>query len=224
MKKYGLSLLILLMFAPLVMSAKGNAAPDTISARRAFLELPAHVIDLLPQETRLDMVAYWDVDSIWDAPNEFAGISKLTALTPNYAEVSITPVSTMQIKVLPYGKDGNVVMTVYTTGGAGESKDSDIRFYDASMKELEASKFFKTPLLKDFFKFEKGSKMKMKDIEEMMPFYTIDFTTDPEKNILTGVLTPDDFLTVEDMKLVTLYLKPSIVYQWDGKRLKLMDK
>lgn len=201
------------------LSAKGKEAPDTISARRAFVEMPALVLDLLPVDTRLDMLAYFDADSIWDATNEFEGKSRLVNVTPDYLKVDITPVTSMQIKVL-HAPKGDVVLTIYTTGGDGESKDSDIRFYDASMKELDASKYFKVPLLKDFFNIPKGSATKMSEIEDLMPFYTIDFNASPDNDTLTGTLTPGDFLTVEDMKIVSLFMQPTVTYTWDGKKFK----
>lgn len=221
MKKYLLTILLSVIFSQISIHAKNKEIPDTISARRAFIEMPALVLDLLPKDTRLDMLAFWDVDSVWDATNEFEGKSRLTALTDDFAKVEITPVSTMQIKVLPYGKNGQVVMTIYTTGGDGESKDSDIRFYDTAMNELDSSKFFRIPDLKEFFSFPKGSKTKISEIEDIMPFYTIDFEASATDDTLTGRLTPGDFLTVEDLKLVSLFMVPEIKYIWNGKNFKL---
>ncbi|MDE5796892.1 MAG: DUF3256 family protein, partial [Muribaculaceae bacterium] len=82
---------VLTLLAP---EASGASRGDTISARRAFVELPATTLDLLPHDTRLDMLDYFDVDSIYRAPNTMDGRSWLETVTPNYVKLVMTSVST----------------------------------------------------------------------------------------------------------------------------------
>ena len=216
-------LAIILTAIPILSIAKKSEAPDTISVRRAFLEMPAMVLDLIPKDTRGDMLIYFDNDSIWEAQNALDGRSKLMEVTPDYLKVNVTSVSQLQLKVL-HGKKGDVVMSIYTVGTEdGGTIDSDIRFFDTSMSELDGSKYLSIPQLKDFFEFPKGSSTKMSDIEEMMPFYTLMADASPESEEITMTLTPDGFLSVEDMNLVRLFMKPTLKYSWDGNKMKIKN-
>lgn len=220
MRKKLLAALIVALFCPLLLQARTKEGPDTISARRAFVEMPALVLDLLPKDTRLDMLDFYDVDSVWQAKNEFGGNSSLQTVAPDYLKVKITPVSDLQIKVLRNSKGNDVVMTIYTTGDDEGSRDSEVRFYDTSMQELDARKYFEAPRLRDFFEIPKGSITKMKEIEELIPFYTIEYTAAPGSNAVEGRLTIGELLTMEDMKIVSLFMKPEIKLLWNGNKLK----
>ena len=85
--------------APAVVQAAEPA--DTLTARYVFENLEIPAIDLLSRSTRLDMAAYHDVGRRYDARNELGGISTLDSLTNNYASVTLTPVSSLQLMTLP---------------------------------------------------------------------------------------------------------------------------
>lgn len=215
-------LLILILSLPGAMPAlaKSAVSADTISARRAFVEMPATVLDLLPRSTRLDMLDFFDVDSVYQAPNAMEGLSHLETVTPDYLKVDITPISSLQFKVLKDNKGADVVMTIYTTGGGDESKDSDIRFYNSSMVELPREKILVLPQLKDFFSIPPGSVTTMKEIEQMVPFYTMEFNASPGSNDVIGKITVGEFMDPDDYNIARLFEKPSIKMIWDGKKLK----
>lgn len=215
-------LVALLMVLPVMAFARKPETPDTISARRAFVEMPVDVLDLLSKGVRLDMLDYFDNDSIYEGRNEFDGHSRIVEANRNYIKVEVTPASVLQIKILPTSK-GEMAMTVYTVGADKDSKDSEVRFFDASMQEMDGSKIFKMPELKDFFRIPKGSVTKMSEIEEMMPFYTVDIKATAENDNITAELTPGDFLSVEDMNIVSLFMEPVLTYIWDGKKLKMKN-
>lgn len=209
------------MSLPAVGFGKKSEVPDTISARRAFIEMPVLDLQLLPRDTREDMLIYFDNDSIWRARNAFQGYSSLDTVTPDYLKVNVTPVSTLQIKVFP-GRKGDTVMTVYTVKSeGGVTGDSEVRFYDASMRELPANKYFKLPSLKDFFIVPKGGTVSKKDLEAEMPFYTLEITAGPGSEDVTVTFHPDDYLSMEGKSRITPYLHPDIKYNWDGGKLKI---
>lgn len=212
------AIVVLTIAAPFASFAKEKS--DTITARQAFINMPATVLDLLDKSTRMDMLDYFDTDSIWSAINEYNGMSRLQTVTPDYLSVEITPVSNLQIKILEDKKGNDVVMTIYTTGKPGETLDSDIRFYNTAMQELPTAKYLELPKLKDFFEFPKGSSTKMKEIEELLPFYSVNYKAAPGNNTVTGELITGDFVNLEDKKIVTLFLKPEIQLFWDGNKLK----
>lgn len=212
-------LIFIMMVIPAIGFAKKSEMPDTISARRAFLEIPSLSFDLLSKERRGDMLIYLDNDSIWKARNAFDGYSYFEEVAPDYLRIRVTPVSTLQIKVFS-GKKGDTVMTVYTVENEeGGSGDSEIRFYDTSMNEVKASKYFKIPNLRDFFSLPKGSAVTMKEIEKMMPFYTVQIVASPGSDDITSVLSPEDYMSIEGYDLIKPFKLPGLVFQWDGNKL-----
>ena len=214
-----LIVLILSMVTLLPSPAKSVVSTDSITARRAFVEMPATVLDLLSKSSRLDMLDFFDVDSIYRAVNALEGFSYLEKVTPDYLKVVITPVSTLQFKILKDKKGNELVMTIYTVGGDSDAKDSDIRFFNAELEELDRSKLLKLPLLKDYFDVPRGDKTALNEIEQLVPFSTVEFEAAPSSNIVTGKLTVGNFMSQEDYGIVRRYERPGISLVWDGKTL-----
>ncbi len=211
-------------------SSVGASRVDTISARRAFVELSATTIDLLSRDTRLDMLDYFDVDSIYRAPNTMDGRSWLETVTPDYLKVVMTSVSTLEIKILPGGKRGDTVMTIYTIGGGTQAADSEVQFYDAALRPLDASKLFKPAVLFDFVEVPKAPKEKSntqeapltkRDIESLVPFPTVEYLASPENTNLTGRLTVGKYMDIESYQRLEPYLTGPVTYRWDGSRFRL---
>lgn len=224
MSKFGYFLIFAVAFLSFMpCMARIAVSSDTISARYAFMEMPASVLDMLSKDTRFNMLAYYDNDSIFKAPNNLKGSSYLERVTDNFLDVKITEASTMQLKVLKT-KDGNdIVMVIYTTGREGESPDSDIRFYDSDFNELQKDKYFPAPKLSEFFDL-RGYKTSMKEIEAMLPFYSILFQANPDTDNISGRLVLDDILTTEDRKIVDILVIPSVTFEWNGKRYKAIKQ
>ena len=214
-----LIVLILSMVTLLPSPAKSVVSTDSITARRAFVEMPATVLDLLSKSSRLDMLDFFDVDSIYRAVNALEGFSYLEKVTPDYLKVVVTPVSTLQFKILKDKKGNELVMTIYTVGGESDAKDSDIRFFNAELEELDRSKLLKLPLLKDYFNIPRGDKTALNEIEQLVPFSTVEFEAAPASNIVTGKLTVGNFMSQEDYGIVRRYERSGISLVWDGKTL-----
>lgn len=198
--------------------AKDSAVGDTISVRRAFVEMPGSILDLINRSTRLDMLDYYDADSLWMAPNALEGRSVLKKVTSDFIELQITDVSTLQIKVLPLKGKGDVVAACYTIASANASNDSELRFFDASMQELPTKDFFKPLRLKDFFDIPKGSLTSMDEIREMVPFPTVEYNLEADKPELTARLTVKEYINQDDIKILELFQKPQLRFEWDGKK------
>ena len=222
--KIRLALFLTLTFA-VFMPQKINSKehhPDTIphlDARTVFKSLQAPSIEILSKTSRLDMLDYWDVDSVYKASNAMEGLSWLIDLTDTYLKVQITKVSTLEIKILPYKKE-QIVMTVYTVGAETQASDSQINFYDAFLTELETDKYFDDPELKDFFEIPKGSITNMKEIKQMIPFPTVAYSASPDNDNLTAILTVKEFINEDDWNIIKLFLKPSITLEWKKDKFK----
>lgn len=197
-------------------------AKDTITAREAFGKMPQTLIDLLPESTRLDMLDYFDTDSLAERPNLMRGMSKLITVTPDYLRVRITSVSDMQIKILPY-KRNNIIMTIYTVGNEGDAQDSQINFYTEDFNEIPVSKLARLPELNDFINIPSGIKdMSVKEIESRLPFFTTLYEAYPGNDKVTARLTIGKYLSQESLDFVMPWLKDELQLEWSGKKLSLI--
>lgn len=218
--------LLPLMFAMTVAvpSFGTGAATAPITAREAFVELPLEVLDILPRSRRLDMLDYFDVDSLWQAPNTLGGPSVLESVTDTSLTVNLTPVSRLQVCILPCtGKEtANLVMTLYTIGADDDAPDTEINFLSPDMKAMYAKDFFRQPGLKDFLEVPKGSGMKSKDLEQAVAFPTVSYSFLPgNEPQLEGRLTVSPLLGEETRKLISSYLRPSLSWTWTGRKWQL---
>lgn len=197
----------LVMALCLVTSVAGHAsinATDTLTASKVFADIPLEVLDLIRPSARLDMLDYYEqADSILTVQNALGGESRLEQLTPDYLKVAVTPVSTLEIKLLQSGKSP-VIMILYTT-----NSDTEISFFDSNFSPLATTKFLKVPTLTDFFDL-KGSKISGKELREKFPFTTIQYSTGPGSTPLTATFTTLETLSEEDRDLFTPLLSAPI--------------
>lgn len=206
--------------------APARQQPDSLTMREAFRRLPLEIVDMLTQSTRLDMMDYLDADSLWHAANTLGGESWIESATPDLMTVRLTPVSKLQMAFLPRLKasDPQLLAVAYTIGSRSdldpEAADTQLWFFDSSMKPLEVKRFFTQPRLKDFFSFPKGAKTTMREMEEAIPFpsYSFTFATPSE---LEGELTISPVLALEDRKLVDMF-RVSRRWRWNGRRFELV--
>lgn len=197
-------------------SAQEKPGDSTLTARKVFEQIQSPALELLRQTSRLDMLDYWDVDSVYVVKNAMNGASYLQEMTPDYLKVSVTPVSSFEIKLLPV-KEGQIIMTIYTVGGERQASDSQIDFYDSKLRHLDSKRYYSAPDLKYFFNIPKGSETSMKELREMIPFPTVEYSASPDTDNLTAKLTAGEYMNVDDRNIMQLFLRPEIVMQWKGK-------
>lgn len=212
----GICALSLTAFFIVPVSAQVKPGDSALTARSVFENLQAPALEILGPSSRLDMLDYWDADSVHNVTNALSGLSNLETVTDDYLRVRVTPVSTLDIKLLPV-KGGNLVMTVYTVGGDGQALDSEIDFYDANLNKLDKALYFKTPDLKAFFDIPKGSATSMKEIREMIPFTTVEYSLTPGSNDLKARLTVGEFMNQDEWNIAKIFLRPEVVIPWKGK-------
>ncbi|MCH5227096.1 MAG: DUF3256 family protein [Muribaculaceae bacterium] len=193
---------------------------DTITARSIFEKIHLSALEILPRSTRLDMLDYWDVDSVHKVTNVMEGLSWLEQVTPSYLKVHISAVSTLEIKLLS-AKKNPIVMTIYTVGDDVQAQDSQVKFFSIDLQELDSSKYLQMPQLKDFFDIPKGSTTKMKEIEDMIPFPTLAFSANPENDNLKARLTVEQYINQDDWNIARLFVKPYITLIWEKEKYKV---
>ncbi len=201
------------------LSCPAAAPSDTLTARKVFAEAPLEVLDMLRPTTRLDMLDYYtEADSIFAATDALGGKSRLVTVADDYMKVSVTPVSTLEIKILPYKKDF-IAMTLYTVGGDSIAKDTEIKFFDSNLKELPADRCLKNLDSKSFFSL-KNSDISKKDFRELVPFESVLYTTGPGETPLTATFTTLTALSQESRERLKPLLTPSLTGIWTGTAYK----
>ena len=188
------------------------------TARDAFTYLNLRALEILKRTTRLDVLDYWDADSIYKATNAMKGESWIENCTPDYMRVRLTPVSTLELKMLPTKKDGMLTMVIYTVGGEAQAEDSRIIFTDEKLHLVETEKHFKTPKIERFFDIPKGSLTSMKEIKEMIPFPTVVYEASPTDYSIKARLTVGEYMNIDDYNIVKLFLRPEVSMTWNEKK------
>lgn len=217
------SVVCLCVWAPGVRAAT-LPADSTVTASSEFLKLPIDVLDILPESTRFDMLVYFENDSVYHAPNALEGTSYLKTVTPDFLEVQITDVSSLQLKLLPTKKGDPIVMTLYTVGGGGQAPDTDIRFFTADLRELSRDRFFPAPRLREFFSIPKGSITTMKEIEQTVPFPTVEYSASASSTDVKAKLTVGAYMNQDDYNVIRLFEKPGISFVWNGSKYRLQKQ
>lgn len=212
-----ISALLVSLFCADALSAKTVIARDTLTARDAFINYPATSLELLTRSMRLDMLDYYDADSICKIRNTMGGVSYLEMVKPDYLKVVLTDVSTLEIKILPY-KKGEVVMSIYTVGSVTQAPDSDVRFFNEDMKQLETKKFFKTPELTDFFDLKNNPGVTINDIEHLVPFPSIVYNVSQDENVMSARLTVGHFLDKDSKEKLQKLEKRQLIMRWNNKK------
>lgn len=210
--------LIILSLLPLMVWA--IPTDSIMNVQDAFIAIPQSRLSILPESVRRDMVDYLSVDSMPTLRNVYMGECRVTKSAPDFLEVQLTKVTTLQVKQLDRKKGQPIFMTIYTIAGDGMAADSTVEFYDSSMQPLDASKIMKTPDPKKFWDIPKDSPLSLKDLMEMVPFYTIEYSTAPGSNEVKGRFTMTDVMTQEKAKEITPFLRPAPIWQWDGKGMR----
>lgn len=200
-------------------SAK-QADCDTISATRAFISFPESVCPMLNEDNRLTMVDYFRAGMDKHTVNTMQGESWLTALTDNYAAARITEVSRLQLRILPLKKSRQMVVATYTVANEDTdiAPDSELLFFDAQMNPVPAKKVIKLPVLETFFSIPRGSLTSMKEIRQMIPFFTIEYTLSADSDVLTAKITLAENIDRDDLKILSLFLHDTVTYSWNGSR------
>ena len=209
----------------LILSASPDA--EAVTASEAFINMPATELSILPRTTRMGMIDYYsEADSLWKAPNAMEGISQLEEVAPSYLRVRLTPVSTMEVKVLPGRKDSEeIVMTLYTIRSsedeADDGADTQIRFYDAKMQVLPTEKYFRMPQFKEFFSIPRGSLTSVRELQDMLPFVTVVWHASADSDDLSGHMTFTDAVSQDDRRIIDLFVRPEVKMTWQKGSYRL---
>lgn len=190
----------------------------SMTARTAadlMAKAPRSVIPLLANDTRLDMIDYFNSGMTTPSANIMEGKARVTAMNDRSVTFETTSASSYQIALLPAGNDTivAVVRTIMTP-----APDSDIALYTTSWQPLNTSRYFTEAGIEQWLTRE-GMRNR-RDIADKIPFMIASFIYDPESATLTATQALEQYLSAEDYTEVKKFVKPSIIYKWTGKRFK----
>ena len=140
MKKVVLLLFLLLFCVNSFLSAQ--------SMRTLFVQMPDSIMPFLTKNNREDCVDFIDANMLARVTNRLDTKSELLQFTFDYLHLKTSEAGSMQIKMLPV--DGDTILCVINTVCA-EACDSRIAFYTRNWQPLDGSRYFKKPLIRDFF-------------------------------------------------------------------------
>lgn len=201
------ALLAVVLFVP-----EANAQ---LTASKAFADAPATVFPLLNRNARLDMIDYFNGGMSTASTNALQGKSRITAIAPDDMKIAMTDASSYQLSILPTSND-TIIALIQTV--ATPAHDSHITFYSRNWTPI-SDNLFTAPSLNDWL--TPAAKKSGADVSSMIPFMLAEYVYDPQKRTLTLTNNLSEFLSPDVYSLVGQDLRPSIIYQWDGKRMNL---
>lgn len=188
--------------------------------RETVRTMPDSILPLLTKNDRLDFIDYLDSNMKAEVTNKMGGKSEMTKITANYAHIKMTESSDVAFKLLPYDGDSIICMVHTLISTASESR---LNFYTRNWEELTAEDFIKVPSTDDFFTpTDTLTLTEIKNLRNKLDICLVKahFNEDEESTDLTLTFTTPAYLSEENRKSVTPYLKRVITKKWNGKRFE----
>ena len=186
-------------------------AKDAGSAQWFFAMAPDDVLPLLPVNTRLDMLDYYN--SGVERPSRDAAGSRaiVTSSTNRRLTFDTGDGSTYELAVYTAGRD-TIVALVETLHYP--MADSRVEWYDSRWRPLQ-------PLLGEPDQqalLTRAGRRHRGEVEEAIPFMTAEAVTDPDAGTLTLTRTIDGYFLPADTPDALRWLEPRLVYALHGSR------
>ncbi|MDE5822425.1 MAG: DUF3256 family protein [Paramuribaculum sp.] len=185
-----------------------------LTASRAFAEAPQSVFPLLDHNTRLDMIDYFNSGMTTASKNNMDGKSRITALTPNKVEISMTDASSYELALLPTANGDSVIALITTV--ATPAPDSQMAIFSKDWSKNITNGIFTKPVLADWLTDE--GKDDISEVESIVPFMLVSYSYNPDNQQLEVINNTAKFMSPELYELVAPSLKKSMVFRWNGKK------
>lgn len=185
-----------------------------LTASRAFAEAPQSVFPLLDHNTRLDMIDYFNSGMTTASKNNMDGKSRITALTPNKVEISMTDASSYELALLPTANGDSVIALITTV--ATPAPDSQMAIFSKDWSKNITNGIFTKPVLADWLTDE--GKDDIGEVEGIVPFMLVSYSYNPDSQQLEVTNNTAKFMSPELYELVAPSLKKSMVFRWNGKK------
>ena len=170
------------------------------------------VFPSLTAVSRLEMVYYFQSGMSNPTQSEYGGYSRVTALSDTCLTGDCGEAERQDLVLLPGKKP--VLMLIETL--ALPEHDSRVRFFDSQWQELKNPPM-KQPQLADWL-VDKTA-VHRDEVEYVLPFMLSTASFNPEDMTLIYTSTADSYFAGEKPAALK-YLRPRLVYKWDGKKFR----
>lgn len=190
--------------------------------REILVAMPDSVVPYLNKNMRLELVELMDMHVTPEVKNSLAGVSKIDTLTADYLQLTLNKVTTLEMKLLARGENGDSLLCMIKTVAAPE-KESEISFFSQQWEPLDLHGMFdgkdlgaltETLLAKpDTMSAERYQELKAM-VEPRMVYATFsEIGNDVVFNLSLPLLVEEDKMAV---KAILLQRK----FKWDGITFK----
>ena len=198
--------------------ASADPISATMTARNAgsaqwfFAMAPDDVLPLLPANTRLDMLDYYNSGVHRESADASGARAVVTGSSDRSLRFEVGDTCRFEIDVFPAGSD-TLVALIETI--AYPMRDSRIQWFDARWQPVR--KALEEPSLADWLTPD-GRKHRA-EVEEMNPFITYEATADAARGVITLRNTMETYFLPQDRAdAIGNYMHPELVYRLKGKR------
>ena len=185
-----------------------------------FVSMPDQNIPQLENAWRKDLIDLYKSGKEARLKNTMNGFSSLDSLTSDYLFLQVTERSAVEMKLLPLVNNTKVICMIRTVNGP--VADSRIEFFTTDWQPLAVSDLF-TPVDPDWFIKEDTDKNSnaFQDAVSRLDMNLIRYNLSPDNLTLTATYTTPLYLSKEDRKMVTPFIKESPkVYTWEKYHFK----
>lgn len=134
---------LILIIAVMTLSLSTSAQ---IKMADVFRTMPDSIVRLLTNNDRMDLLDFAESNMTAKVTNRLDGKSTLNILTDDYLHLTVTTLSSLQMRLFPLSDGRQAVVVVKTV--AGPAKDSVLKIYTADWSEqLEVKQHVAAPSL-----------------------------------------------------------------------------
>lgn len=185
-----------------------------------FVKAPRSVLPLLEQSSRLDMVDYFRSGMSTPSSNVMDGKARITDMSDRSLTLEISNVSTLQMVLLPFGKEGNVICCIFTL--KTPQPDSWVEFYSTDWTRMDTGRFFREPSVSDWLTRE--GRRHYGEICEQLPFVLAScecvFPGDSGTCELVMKNQMDSYFDPEQYDRLRQWMEPELTFRWTGKMFR----
>lgn len=183
-----------------------------------FASEQGELLSLLPQNTRLDMIDYFEAGRLVDVKNNLSEGTHFIAMTDNYISVQLTKSSIVELLLVPVSKNDSIIVAITTL--SLPAKDSRIAFYNTDWEPIDSKRYFKPVTMKDFVTIPKGDKTKQETVLAAIDFPIISYSVNPADHTIVARHGLEEYMSKEDFTKIKPYLRDSIPYTKKGNALR----
>lgn len=192
-------------------------------AKQAFVNMPDSLIAALTKINREDCIDFLESNMKAQVKNRFDRQSEMTKLTADYIAMTLTPRSSVELKLLPVTDSVKVICFVRTV--CSDACDSRVAFYTTDWQELPVEKYLQLPVMADFLPDSISTQAvdtlggTWENLRAKADMLLMKAALAEEELILNFDYTTLNYMNKEDAEKLRPYLKANpICYEWkNGK-------